>query len=78
MKEFKIGQTFYYDIEPEPQIVVKIKNMPSKDKLITSRYINPNYSKKYTNFHLSSSYANDCREEMLVEYDNGIPTNWEI
>ena len=51
--EFKIGEQFYYNVENEPQIVVKIQNKPGGSKLITSRYINSNYSKKYTQFYLT-------------------------
>jgi hypothetical protein len=76
--EFKIGEQFYYNVENEPQIVVKIQNKPGGSKLITSRYINSNYSKKYTQFYLTSMYANRCNKTKIVEYDNGIPTNWEI
>lgn len=78
MENFKIGETFFYDIEPEPQIVVKVQNKPGGTKLITSRYVNQNYSKKYNQFHLHSKYAFYCVQERILEYDNGIPTNWEI
>ena len=78
MENFKIGETFFYGIEPEEQIVVKIQNKPGGIKLITSRYVNQNYSNKYNLFHLHSDYSFDCVKERIFEYDNGIPTNWEI
>ena len=78
MENFKIGETFFYDIESEPQIVVKVQNKPGGTKLITSRYVNQNYSKKYNQFHLHSKYTFYCAQERILEYDNGIPTNWEI
>jgi len=78
MENFKIGETFFYDIEPEPQIVVKVQNKPGGIKLITSRYVNQDYSKIYNHFHLHSQYSLDCVKERIVEYDNGIPKNWEI
>jgi hypothetical protein len=78
MENFKIGETFFYDIESEPQIVVKIQNKLRGVKLITSKYVNQDYSKLYNRFHLHSQYSLDCVKERIVEYENGIPTNWEI
>ena len=47
MENFKIKETFFYDIEPEPQIVIKIQNKLRGVKLITSKYVNQDYSKIY-------------------------------
>jgi len=78
MENFKIKETFFYDIEPEPQIVIKIENKLRGVKLITSKYVNQDYSKLYNRFHLGSTYSDNCVKERIIKYENGIPTNWEI